>query len=114
MKLIFNTSNIDNVGVKIFFDDKLECELLINGGIYPLVWDFDGRKVDSILIELCHEKELNKPSELAVLTEKRNSELFRNTYNGASIDSSIANKRWQFAYKTHITEFDSSIKSLCK
>lgn len=103
MKLIFNTSNIDNVGVKIFFNDNLEVELKLKGGIYPIELEINEAIPQVLTIELCASNEI-ADSNVAKYhyMKKYNSELFTSEYKGGSIDGSISNRRWQFSYKTEI------------
>ena len=103
MRYIFNTANINAVGVKIYYGETLRCESLISGGIFPLVLEIEGSAPQTITIEVCHESELccvKTPERFGMY---RNSEIFGNEKTGCRLDEGATTSIWQFAYRTIIS-----------
>ena len=111
MRFVFNTSNINGVGVKIYVDSVLKSETIVEGGIYPGYISIPNPEKKKITLELCEKKEILCKQNLARFGTLKNSELFGYEYSGCNFDERMQNRAWQFAYRTVIEFSDESTEN---
>lgn len=111
MKLIFNTSNINCVGIKIYEDSILKGETIVEGGIYPIYISLSNLEKKEITLELCKKEEIMCSQNLDRFGTLSNSELFGYEYSGCNFDEGMQKHAWQFAYKTVIEFSDESAEN---
>ena len=101
MRLFFNTTAINYVGLKIYFDGRLKKECIIRGGIYPAFVEVEGTP-KNIVLELCYEKELENPIEVDTYLKEFNSKVYGSVGDETYVSTRGAFKTQQFAYLTEI------------
>lgn len=111
MRFVFNTSNINGVGVKIYEDSILKSEVIVESGIYPRYISLSNLEKKKITLELCKKEEIMCNQNLDRFGTLSNSELFGYEYSGCNFDEGMQRHAWQFAYKTVIEFSDESTEN---
>ena len=103
MKIIFNTSPIKLVGVKIYLDDILKKECLIRGGLYPVYVEIEDMSFKKITLETCYKSELLHPEESLQYCEASNAVIYGYEFDERLLDNEGKFlKASQFSYKTEV------------